>query len=546
MSIRARALVAGLAACLTWVGGAMAADGPITTFAGTVGGFAGDGAQATSALLNQPEGMAIATDGTVLIADARNHRIRKVAPSGIITTVAGDGVQGLGGDGGSALNASLDTPTDVAFAAPDGLSGYYIADSRNHRIRRVAPDGTITTFAGSVQGLAGDGGPATAARLDTPRELAILADGTVLVADAANHRIRRIAPNGIIVTAAGTSAGFSGDGGPAVSAKLTNPRGVTPTADGGFLIADAGNHRVRKVDAGGIITTVGGGGASGFGGDGGLATAAQFSGPSDVLEIGNGGVIVADTANNRIRRITPLGAIFTVTGGAAGLGGDGGPASAGLLNTPNALQVATGGGFLVGDTANNRIRRVGDFGQVPDPELVRSIGVTPVSGVVTVKPRTRTAFIPLRERDLAPNISDIDATGGQLDVTVRNRSGALRTIHAGNGAFRMTQPASGRVIGDLKLTGKLDGCRGTKTIASHAATPRKKVRRLRVRVKGRFRTTGRYASAIASGTAWTMTDRCDRTIIRVTEGTVIVRNLRSARVQRVRAGHTRTILARSR
>ena len=110
----------------------------------------------------------------------------------------------------------------------------------------------------------------------------------------------------------------------------------------------------------------------------------------------------------------------------------------------------------------------------------------------------------------------------------------------------MTQPASGRIIGDLKLTGKLDGCRGTKTITSHAVTPRKNMRRLRVRVKGRFRTTGRYASAIASGTAWTITDRCDRTIIRVTEGTVLVRNLRSARVQRVRAGHTRTILARSR
>ena len=541
MSIRARTPVAGLAACLACVGGAFAA-GPITTFAGTAGGFAGDGAQATAALLNQPEGMAVAADGTVLIADARNHRIRKVAPNGIITTVAGDGTPGLGGDGGFAFNASLDTPTDVAFA-PGG--GYYIADSLNHRIRRVAPDGTITTLAGTVQGLAGDDGQAKLSRLDTPREFAIMPDEALLVADAGNHRIRRIASNGIISTVAGTSAGFAGDGGPAVRAQLNSPRGVTPTVDGGYLIADAGNNRIRKVDAAGVITTVGGA-TSGFSGDGGFATDAQLSRPSDVVEIANGGVIVADTANNRIRRITPLGAIFTVSGRAAGLGGDGGPAGAGLLNTPTALQFAPGGGFLVGDTANHRIRRVGDFGQVPDPELVRSIGVTPVSGVVTVKPRTRTAFIPLRERDLAPNISDIDAIGGQLDVAVRNRSGALRTIHAGNGAFRITQPASGPIIGDLKLTEKLDGCRGTKTITSHAATPRKRVRRLRVRVKGRFRTTGRYASAIASGTAWTMTDRCDRTIIRVTEGTVIVRNLRSARVQRVRAGQTRTILAGSR
>ncbi len=542
MGIRTRILVSGAVACLVGAGGAAGADGPISTFAGTTGGFAGDGAQATSALLNRPEGMAVAADGTVLIADAQNHRVRKVASNGVITTLVGSGTPDLGGDGGPAPNALLDTPTDVAFAA-DG--GYYIADSRNHRIRRVAPDGTITTFAGTDRGLSGDGGPATAARLDTPRELAVLAEGALLVADAGNNRIRRIAANGIITTVAGTTTGFSGDGGLAANAQLSNPRGVTPTAAGGYLIADAGNNRIRNVDSSGVITTVGGG-AAGFSGDGGFATRAQISGPSDVVELTNGGFVVADTANNRIRRVTPLGAIFTVAGGAAGLAGDGGPSSAGLLNTPDALQFAPGGGLLVGDTANHRIRRLGDVGQVPDPELVRSIGVTPVSGQVQVKPRTRTAFIPLRERDLAPNISDVDAIGGMLDVTVRNRSGALRTVRASRGGFRVTQPASGAIIGDLTLTERLDGCRGTTTIASHAvvAAPRKVVRRLRVRVKGRFRTIGRYASAIARGTEWTITDRCDRTTIRVTEGTVIVRNLRTRKLVRVHAGQTRTILAR--
>lgn len=542
MSIRARTLVCGFVACLMSVSGAAAADGPITTFAGTIGGLAGDGGSALGAQLNQPEGMTVAADGTVLIADARNHRVRQVAPNGVITTVVGD-FEGFGGDGGPAVNALLDTPTDVAFA-PGG--GYYIADSFNDRIRRVALNGTITTFAGSGQGLSGDGGPAALAQLDTPRELAVLSDGAVLVVDAGNHRIRKIAHNGVITTVAGTSAGFSGDGGPAVGAQLSNPRGVTPTADGGYLIADAGNNRIRKVDTAGVITTVGGGGAAGFGGDGGFATGARLSGPSDVVELTNGGFVVADTANHRIRRITPLGAIFTVSGGAAGLSGDGGPASSGLLNVPNALQFAPGGGLLVGDTANHRIRRLGDIGQVPDPELVRSIGVTPASGRVNVKPGTRTAFIPLRERDLTPNTSDIDAIGGALDVTVRNRSGALRTAHVSSGGFRVTQPTSGPIIGDLKLTDRLDGCRGTRTVTSHAATPRKKVRRLRVRVKGRFRTIGRYASAIARGTAWTITDRCDRTIIRVTEGTVTVRNLRTRKLLTVRAGQTRTILARSR
>jgi sugar lactone lactonase YvrE len=543
MSIRLRTLLcAAAAAGVLCVAGASAADGPITTFAGTVGGF-GDGEATTVAKLDQPEGIGLsANGGTVLIADTHNHRIRKLdLATKIVTTVAGDGVADLLGDGGPAGGASLNTPTDVAFAV-DG--GYFIADSLNHRIRRVAPDGTISTYAGSVQGLQGDGGPARLARLDTPRELAVIGD-VLLVADAGNHRIRRIDANGFISTVAGTSAGFSGDGGPAVNARLNNPRGVTATSDGGFLIADAGNNRIRKVDAAGTISTVGGG-SSGFGGDGGFATDARLSNPSDVVEIANGGFIVADTANNRIRRVTPLGAIFTVAGGSAGLAGDGGPASAGRLNTPNALQFAPSGGMLVGDTANHRIRKLGDVGQVPDPELVRSIGVTPVGGRVTVKPRTRSAFIPLRERDLTPNISDIDAIGGELDVTVRNRSGALRTVNASRGSFRITQPTSGPIIGDLKLNEKLDGCRGAKTISTHAATPKKKVRRLRVRVKGRFRTTGRYASAIARGTAWTITDRCDRTLIRVTEGTVIVRILRTGRSIKVRAGQRRTILARSR
>ena len=289
----------------------------------------------------------------------------------------------------------------------------------------------------------------------------------------------------------------------------------------------------------------GGGTGQGFAGDGGLATNAQLSAPSDVAEIANGGIILVDTANNRLRRITPLGAIFTIAGGDPGLAGDGGLASAGRFNTPNALQFAPGGGLLVGDTANHRVRRLGDVGEVPNPESVRSIGVAPVSGTVTVKPRTRPAFIPLRERDLAPNVSEIDAIGGELDVTVRDGAGGLRTARAGGGGFRVTQ-APGAVIADLKLTEPLTGCRGTTTITSQAATPKKKIRRLRVRVKGKFRTVGRYASAIARGTEWTITDLCDRTLIRVTEGSVTVRILRSKRLITVRAGQRRTILAKSR
>ncbi len=537
-----RSTITVTVAALALVAPAVGADGSITTFAGTVGGYAGDGEPATAALLNRPEGMAVAPDGAVLVADSQNHRIRRIAPNGIITTVVGDGVPDLIGDGGPAFNASLNTPTDVAFG-PDG--SYYIADSLNHRIRRVAPNGIITTFAGSVQGLAGDGGPATSARLSVPRELATMPDGALLVADVANHRIRRIAAD-VITTVAGTTAGFAGDGAAATGAQLNSPRGVTATADGGYLIADAGNHRVRKVGTDGIITTVAGTSA-GFAGDGDLATVGALAAPSDVAEISNGGFLIVDTANHRVRRVTPLGAIFTIVGGPPGLSGDGGLASAGQLNTPNALQFAPGGGIFVGDTANSRVRRVSDVGQVPNPINRRSIGVNPVqgAGAVTVRPRTTVRDIALREPDLTPNGSDINARDGEVDVTVSNASGALRTARVSRGGFSATQPTSNISLVDLRLTDPLDGCRGTKATARTDGT-RRTTRRLKVRVKGRYRTIGRYASAIARGTEWTIIDGCDRTVIRVIEGVVTVRNRRTGRLLTVRAGKTRTILASGR
>jgi hypothetical protein len=485
--------------------------------------------------------MAVTADGSVLIADTQNHRIRRVAPNGIIFTVAGDGTADLTGDGGPASAASLNRPTDVAVAS-DG--SYYIADSGNHRIRRVAPNGVITTVAGTVAGLAGDGGPAIAARLNGPREFAFLADGSLLVVDSGNHRVRRLGVDGLITTVAGTTAGFSGDGGPATSAQLSAPRGVTVTADGGYLIADAGNHRVRKVGADGLIRTVAGTGA-GFAGDGGLATFGALATPSDVAEISNGGFLVVDTANNRIRRVTPLGAIFTISGASPGLNGDGGPASAGLMNGPAALQFAPGSGILVGDTLNHRIRRISDIGRVPDPEVVRSFGVrNPLSGTVTVQPRTTSTMIPLREDDLAPNGSEVDATSGRLEITVRDPSQTLFTAEVSRGKFSVTQPVSNISLADLRLTERLDGCR--RGAATSARTNLRSIRRLRVRVRGRYRTIGRYASAIARGTAWTIVDGCDRTVIKVTEGRVRVRNRRTGRFFTIRAGQTRTVLASGR
>src|SRR4051795_12398759 len=250
------AILAGTLALLC-VGSATAATNSIFTVAGSgpncspTTATCGDAGAATAAQLNAPFGVAATPDGGFLIADTSDNRVRRVAPDGTITTVAGTGTAGFSGDGGLATAAQLNFPAGVVAEG----GGFLIADANNHRIRRVASDGTITTVAGTTQGFSGDGGPATAAQLAGPKGVALTADGGFLIADTSNHKVRRVAPDGTIATAAGTTQGLSGDGGPATAAQLNFPTGVAATADGGFLIADSNNNRVRRVAPGGTITT---------------------------------------------------------------------------------------------------------------------------------------------------------------------------------------------------------------------------------------------------------------------------------------------------
>ena len=194
-----------------------------------------------------PQGIAVLPDGSFVFAEPFFPSVRRVAADGRITTVAGTAAPGFSGDGGPATSAQLNLVHGVALL-PDG--SMVLADTSNHRIRRVSPNGTITTVAGTgTFGFSGDGGPATAAQIAAPRGIASLADGTILFPDSGNHRVRRISPAGVITTVAGTGTpGSLGDGGPASAAQLNLPFGVSPLADGGFLIADAGNSRIRRVD----------------------------------------------------------------------------------------------------------------------------------------------------------------------------------------------------------------------------------------------------------------------------------------------------------
>ena len=326
--------------------------------------FSGDGGPATSASLNGPRGLAVDAAGNLYIADGNNHRIRKVSPGGIITTVAGDGQPIFSGDGGPATSASLNSPVGIAFDAADNL---YIADRDNLRIRKVASGGIITTVAGNGEsGFSGDGGQATLARLLDPRDVALDAAGNLFIADATNRRLRKVAPNGIISTAAGTGSFRAlGDGGPAAIAELNFPTRMALDASGNLYVTEVDSHRIRKISPEGIISTVAGDGTPGFFGDGRLATSASLFFPRDVAVDGTGNIYIADRANNRIRRVSVAGLITTVAGnGDQGFSGDGGPATDAVLNLPFGVAVDGVGNLYIADSTNRRVRKVSPEGLI--------------------------------------------------------------------------------------------------------------------------------------------------------------------------------------
>jgi len=322
-------------------------------------GYSGDGSAALTAALNSPSAVAYDASGNLYIADAANDVIRKVSTSGTITTIAGAGEPGFGGDGGPATDAYLDTPTGVAV---DASGNIYIADSHNQRIRKVT--GTIiSTVAGTgVMGFSGDGGDATAAKLALPSAVAADASGNLLIADTNNHRIRKVA-GGIISSVAGNGEElYAGDGGPATAASLDLPIGIAVDATGQIYIADSHNQRIRVVDTNGNITTFAGNGnkmfSGAFNGDGPSATAASLAKPNGVSVDASGNVYIADTGNQRIRQVSS-GAIATVAGnGAQGFGGDGSPATEATLNNPRNVVADANGNAVIADRLNQRVRSI--------------------------------------------------------------------------------------------------------------------------------------------------------------------------------------------
>ena len=324
----------------------------ISAFAGTGSeGFSGDGGPAKAAQLYLPAGLAFDASGALYIADLLNNRVRKVSPDGTITTVAGKGTKAFSGDGGLATAGSLNHPHSLAVDASGAL---YIADLGNHRVRKVSPDGTITTVAGTGnEGFSGDGGPATAAQLSLPAGLAVDASGALYIADLLNNRVRKVSPDGTIATVAGMgNEGFSGDGGPATAASLNRPASLAVDASGALYIADSVNHRVRKVSPDGSITTVAGAGNDGFSGDGGPATAAQLHFPASLAVDASGALYIAGSVNHRVRKVSPNGTITTVAETGAR------PATLAWIHVPPGLAVDASGALYIADRYNHLVRRV--------------------------------------------------------------------------------------------------------------------------------------------------------------------------------------------
>lgn len=494
----------------------------IQTLAG--GDPVGDGGPALAALLAQAEGIAIDSAGVVYVADAQDNRIRKITPDGVIQTVAGNGTAGFAGDGGPAALALLDHPYGLTV---DTARNLYIADLGNARVRKITSDGRIQTVAGGgtiVPGGNSDGGPATAAQLVQPRNVAVDAAGTLYVSDFAAHRVYQVSPSGSLITFAGTgNAGFNGDSIPAGTAQLKAPAGLALDSSGTLYIADSGNNRVRKIYNGsittaftansptgvavdsagtlyvaaasflgtatrpiagvtspqdltfdaarnlyvtspgvirkviaatGVVATFAGSGASLiFGGDQGPAISARLNTPTGIAVDAEGNRYIADSGNNRVRRVSSTGIISTVAGtGDAGFTGDNGPSAAAQLNRPRSVAADAQGNIFIADSANHAVRRVSPGGvittvpaQVNDPEYV---AVAP-DGTIYVADAGNNRVVRISAQGLQTTLTQILApaslfvdSGGNLLVSGQSQviqvaaSGTVTTVLAGLSAPR--------------------------------------------------------------------------------------------------------------
>ena len=335
----------------------------IQTIAGTgEPGYSGDGGPATQALQREPFMCAFDRQGNVYVAEARNHCVRRIdKDTGVITTVAGTGASGYSGDGGPATQATFNEPYSLEI---DGNGDIYIVDRLNAVVRKVdASTGVITTAAGTGEpGYSGDGGPGNQAQLREPNDCFLDGRGGLLIADIQDQRIRRLdLASGIITTFAGNGEKVrGGDGGPAIDASILGARAVCMDSKGNTYIAEREGNGVRKVDSNGVMSTLAGDGERGYTGDGGPALAATWGAPKAIRCDLHDNIVVVDTENHAIRRIdASTGIVTTIAGGHLGGEGDGGRATDAGMDRPHGCCLDQDGNLYIADSNNHRVRVVG-------------------------------------------------------------------------------------------------------------------------------------------------------------------------------------------
>ena len=335
--------------------------GVICTVAGTgLRQFDGDGRSALATSLYNPLDVEFDQSGRPLILDWNNLRIRRINGDGTVETIIGQDFEGGAIDGELAVDTPLHHAGDIEF---DVAGNLYIASNHISNVIRVDPDSRVFVVAGTEDyGYAGDGGLAVEAVLAAPFGVLPAAEGGFYISDTEAHVVRHVDVAGIITTVAGTGGrGYGGDGGPGVEAQLDSPTRIRADEDGQLYICDTRNHRIRRVDLNGVIATIAGTGRRGFSGDGGAAVESELNSPHD-LRFAEGDLYVADAGNNVIRKIDANGVISTVVGtGMDGFFGDEGEATRALLNRPSGIAFGADGSLWIADTFNQRIRRVAGF-----------------------------------------------------------------------------------------------------------------------------------------------------------------------------------------
>lgn len=415
----------------------------ISTIAGTgSSGYGGDSGPATAAQLNNPCAILIGGSGSIYIGDQLNFVVRKMTVGGNISTSVGNNTNGDAGSGAAATSAQIGNPCGLAL---DGSGNLFLSDTSHFKIKKVTSGGTISDYAGSgTGGYAGDGQTLNVAQFNAPTGLAFDSSGNLYIADSRNHAIRKITGGGTLSTFSGTGtiSGYSGDGGGAGAAILNNPTALAFDAAGNMFFADTDNGVIRKITpGGGTITTVAGNGSNGYSGDGGPATSATLNHPRGVAVDAAGRIYIADTLNNRIRVVTTDGKIYTVAGtGGIGKQGDGGPALRAGLNFPTALALDSSGNLYVCDTQNSEIRMLT---LIPIPA-----GPPAVSGIVSasefgafVNSAAPGSWIEIYGSNLAGNTrtwTTADFTGNtaptsldQTTVTIGGQSAFISAISPG-------------------------------------------------------------------------------------------------------------------